>query len=225
VFRALASSDIDVYVDYSGTLWTNVLARTDNPDSATMLRELTGALEERFGVVLLGPLGFENAYALAMRRERAAALGITSIADLARHAGELTFGTDLEFLSRPEWTALRDAYGLNFRAQRSYTPTFMYRAIDSGDADVITAFSSDGRIAAQGLTVLADPKHAIPAYDAVLLVSPKRAKDALIARALKPLIGKIAVERMREANFMVDRDTDKATPREAARFLAQAAGL
>ena len=120
---------------------------------------------------------------------------------------------------------MRDAYGLNFRAQRSYTPTFMYRAIDSGDADVITAFSSDGRIAAQGLTVLADPKHALPSYDAVLLISPKRANDALLARALRPLVGKITVEHMREANLMVDRDTDKATPREAARFLARAAGL
>jgi osmoprotectant transport system permease protein len=176
-------------------------------------------------VVLLGPLGFENAYALAMRRERAAALGISTIADLARHAGELTFGTDLEFLSRPEWTTLRDAYGLNFKAQRSYTPTFMYRAVDSGDVDVITAFSSDGRIAAQQLVVLTDPKHAIPAYDAVLLVSPRRAKDEVLARALKPLIGKILVEPMREANFMVDRDTDKATPQEAARFLSHAAGL
>jgi osmoprotectant transport system permease protein len=225
VFRALASSDIDAYVDYSGTLWANVLSRTDTPESAVMLKELTSALAERFGVVLLGPLGFENAYALAMRRERAAALGISSIADLARHAGGLTFGTDLEFLSRPEWKALRDAYHLNFQAQRSYTPTFMYRAIDSGDADVITAFSSDGRIAAQGLVVLTDPLHAIPSYDAILLVSPKRANDPLLARALQPLIGKIAVERMREANFMVDRDTDKATPQEAASFLARAAGL
>src|SRR6266851_5922101 len=187
-----------------------------------MLRELTTALAERFGVVLLGPLGFENAYALAMRRERAAALGIRTIADLARHAGELTFGTDLEFLSRPEWTTLRDAYGLNFRAQRSYTPTFMYRAVDSGDVDVITAFSSDGRIAAQGLVVLADPMHAFPSYDAVVLVSPRRAKDAILSRALTPLIGKISVEPMREANFMVDRDTDKVTPQEAARFLARA---
>ena len=92
-----------------------------------------------------------------------------TIADLARHAGEVTFGTDLEFLSRPEWTAFRNAYGLNFKAQRSYTPTFMYRAVDSGDVDIITAFSSDGRIAAQGLVVLDDPAHAIPAYDAVLL--------------------------------------------------------
>ncbi len=224
-FRALAGSDIDVYVDYSGTLWANVLGRTDTPASAAMLSELTSVLAQRFGVLLLGPLGFENAYALAMRRERAAALGVHTIADLARHAGELTFGADLEFLSRPEWTALKNAYGLNFKAQRSYTPTFMYRAIDSADVDVITAFSSDGRIAAQGLVVLDDPKHAIPSYDAVLLVSPRRAKDELLRHALAPLIGKISVGPMREANFMVDRDTDKATVQEAARFLAQAAGL
>ena len=101
----------------------------------------------------------------------------------------------------------------------------MYRAVDSGDVDVITAFSSDGRIAAQGLVVLADPMHAIPSYDAVLLISPRRAKDAILRRALAPLIGKISVEPMREANFKVDRDTDKATPKEAARFLARAAGL
>jgi osmoprotectant transport system permease protein len=225
VFRALASSDIDVYVDYSGTLWANVLARTDTPDSAVMLRELTQALQERYGVLLLGALGFENAYALAMRRDRAAALGIANIADLARRAGELTFGADLEFLSRPEWSALRDAYRLSFRAQRSYTPTFMYRALDSGDADVITAFSSDGRIAAQNLLVLADPRQALPSYDAVLLMSPRRARDVTLIRALTPLIGKISVEKMREANFMVDRDTDKASPREAARFLASASGL
>ena len=224
-FRALANSDIDVYVDYSGTLWANVLGRSDTPASTVMLSELTRQLQERFGVLLLGPLGFENAYALAMRRDRAAALGISTIADLARRAPELTFGTDLEFLSRPEWATLRDAYRLSFKAQRSFTPTFMYRAVDSADVDVITAFSSDGRIAAQGLVVLADPLHAIPSYDAVLLVSPRRAKDALLTRALTPLIGKIAVEQMREANLMVDRDADKASPQEAARFLARAAGL
>ena len=224
-FRALAASDIDAYVDYSGTLWTNVLERSDTPDSAEMLKQLTTELSKRFGVTLLGPLGFENAYALAMRHDRAAALGVHSIADLAQHAGELTFGTDLEFLSRPEWTALRNAYGLEFKAQRSYTPTFMYRALEAGDVDVITAFSSDGRIAAEKLDVLTDEKHAIPAYDAVLLLAPRRAQDALLRRALTPLIGKIEVGPMREANFMVDRDTDKTSPKQAAEFLAHAAGL
>jgi osmoprotectant transport system permease protein len=67
--------------------------------------------------------------------------------------------------------------------------------------------------------------HAFPSYDAVVLVSPRRAKDATLRRALAPLIGKISVAHMQEANFMVDRDTDKASPQEAARFLARAAGL
>ena len=149
-----------------------------------------------------------------------------TIDDLARRAGELSLGADLEFLSRPEWSTLRDAYRLQFRTQRSFTPTFMYHAIETGDVDVISAFSSDGRIAAQHLTVLADPRHAIPAYDAVILVAPRRAADPVIAsRALTPLLGKISVEQMREANYMLDRDDNKATAQEAAAFLAHAVGV
>jgi osmoprotectant transport system permease protein len=224
-FRALANNDIDVYVDYSGTLWTNVMGRQDIPSRETMLTELTRYMSERHGVTLLGSLGFENAYALAMRRARADELGIKSIDDLARHASRLTLGADLEFLSRPEWASLRDAYGLAFATQRSYSPTFMYRAIEDGSADVISAFSSDGRVAAQGLVVLEDPRHAIPSYDAVVLIAPKRAKDERLRGALAPLLGKIPVERMRDANLMVDRDADKRSPRDAARWLAQQIGL
>ena len=71
IFRALVSGDIDVYVDYAGTLWTNVMGRSDTPPRALMLDELTRSLRDRHGVTVLGRLGFENAYALAMRRERA----------------------------------------------------------------------------------------------------------------------------------------------------------
>ena len=85
---------------------------------------------------------------------------------------------------------------------------------------MISAFSSDGRIAADKLTVLSDPKQAIPGYDAILLVSPRRADDARFTAALRPLIGAISVSAMREANYMVDRDTDKATPEAAASWLA-----
>jgi osmoprotectant transport system permease protein len=224
-FRALSSGDIDVYVDYSGTLWANVMERRDVPEREVMLRELTRWMRERHGVEVLGSLGFENAYALAMRSDRAAALGAHSIADLARHAPQLKLGADLEFLSRPEWMMVKEAYGLNFGTQRSFNPTFMYRAVDDGSVDVISAFSSDGRIAAQGLVVLADPMHAIPSYDAVVLIAPGRAKDMALIGALTPLIGKIAVATMRDANLMVDRDADKASPREAARFLARTIGL
>jgi osmoprotectant transport system permease protein len=180
---------------------------------------LTQALRDRDGVRLLGALGFENAYALAMRRERAEALGIRSLDDLARHAPRLRFAADLEFLSRPEWRAVRDGYGLRFAAQDSYSPTFMYRAISGGSADVISAFSSDGRIAALDLLVLEDPRRTLPSYDAVLLLAPTWANDRRVVDALSPLIGAIPVDRMRRANLMVDRDTDKLTPAEAACWL------
>jgi osmoprotectant transport system permease protein len=224
-YRALAAGEIDVYVDYSGTLWTNVLERTDNPGRAAVLRELTAELARRDGVTVLGPLGFENAYALAMRQDRARALGIASLADLARQAPQLKLGADLEFLARPEWKAVASAYGLSFAGTRAFQPTFMYRALQSGDVDVISAFSSDGRIAADRLVVLSDPKQAIPPYDAVLLVSPRRAHDARLAAALKPLIGRIPVEAMRAANLSVDRDRDKLTPAQAAEFLEQRVAL
>jgi len=225
IFRALVGGDIDAYVDYSGTLWTNVLGRSDSPPRDAMLDALTVALRDRYGVTVLGALGFENAYALAMRHDRAAEAGIITIAELAPLTPRLKLGSDLEFLGRPEWAALKQAYGLRFAEEKSYNPTFMYRAIVDGSVDVISAFSSDGRIAADNLKVLADVKHAIPAYDAVILISPRRRNDETLRTALAPLIGAIPVERMREANYMLDRDTDKATVREAAQFLAAAAGL
>ncbi len=224
-YQALAAGEIDAYVDYSGTLWADLLHRSDNPPRAVLLGQLGQALQARDGVRLLGPLGFENAYALAMRRDRAQALGVRSLADLGRVAPGLTLGADLEFLSRPEWAALKGAYGLRFKAERRFQPTFMYKAVQDGEADVISAFSSDGRIAADDLVVLGDPRQAIPPYDAVILVSPKRAGDGRFVAALRPLVGAIPAEAMRAANLSVDRDQDKATPAQAAQVLAQRIGV
>jgi osmoprotectant transport system permease protein len=224
-YDGLRDNEIDAYVDYSGTLWANVLHRTDNPGRAAVLDQLTAALWRRDRVTVLGSLGFEDAYALAMRREAARRLGIASIADLAERAGDLALGADLEFLSRPEWVAVRDAYGLKFRREVQYQPTFMYRSIMSGQVDVISAFSSDGRIAADDLVLLADPRHALPPYDAVVLLAPRRAHDARLIGALKPLIGRISLGAMQQANLSVDRDADKATPGAAARALEAKLGF
>jgi osmoprotectant transport system permease protein len=219
-FDALASGDIDVYVDYGGTIWANVLRRSDVPGRDAMLAELRAVLADEHGVVLLGALGFENAYGLAMRRDRAERLGIATIADLAAYARELVIGGDLEFFSRPEWQALRSAYGLEFASRREFAPTFMYRAVTGGDVDVISAFTSDGRIAANDLLVLADPAGAILPYDAIVLVARKRADDAVLQRALAPLLGAIPLALMQQANQRVDRDEDKQSPAAAARWLA-----
>lgn len=221
IFRALAGSDIDVYVDYSGTIWTNVMGRTDRLPRTEMIEEIAAWLARAHGVRLVGALGFENAYALAMRRDRAAALGIRSIEDLARHAPDLTIGSDYEFLARPEWQSLRDGYGLSFARRREFQSTFMYRAVVTGEVDVISAFSSDGRIEADGLLVLDDPRQRIPPYDAIVMVAPKRAHDRKLLQALEPLVGTVTARLMRQANFMVDRPERPVTPPEAAHWLGR----
>jgi osmoprotectant transport system permease protein len=176
-------------------------------------------LETTHGIRLLGPLGFENAYALAMPRTRAEKLGIHSIADLSAHAGELSIAGDYEFFERPEWKAIQSVYGLRFRAQRTMQSDFMYKAASTGDVDVVSAYTSDGRIAQFDLTVLDDPKHAIPPYDAILLLSPQRANDQRLIAALQPLIDKIPVTLMREANLRASQgDT---SPADVANWLWQ----
>jgi osmoprotectant transport system permease protein len=224
-YRALAAGDIDLYVDYSGTLWTNVLKRTDTPSSDVMLAGLKTALAEQDKIRLIGALGFENAYAFAMTKTRAAALGIGNLQDLARASPALALATDLEFLSRPEWRAVESQYQPRFKSARPYSPTFIYRALEQGSADVITAFSSDGRIASMNLVTLADPRNALPHYDAVLLLSDHAAHDAKLVSTLQPLVGAISIEKMRTANWMVDRYTGKSTPSQAARWLATKIGL
>ncbi|RZL59150.1 MAG: ABC transporter permease subunit [Sphingomonas sp.] len=225
VYGALTSGAIDVYVDYAGTLWTGAMRRSDVPDPKAMTAAIGRWTQASSGVRLIGSLGFENAYAFAMRGDDARRRGIASLSDLVAAAPALRFGSDLEFLERPEWAAVRRVYPLRFQRATPYAPTFMYRALASGEADVISAFSSDGRIAADHLTVLTDPRHAIPSYDALLLVAPARAKDAAFTAALAPLVGRIPVAAMREANYQVDRDDGKRTPEQAADWLARRLGL
>lgn len=162
ILHALADNEIDAYVEYSGTIWTNAMGRRDNPGRDIVMHEAVEWLKANHDVQVLGGLGFENAYTLAMRRGRAAAMGVHAVEDLVRHAPELKIGGDYEFFGRPEWRALQRAYGLRFKSLREYHATFLFRAIAGNEVDVIAAFSSDGRIDANDLIVLEDPRRAIP---------------------------------------------------------------
>jgi osmoprotectant transport system permease protein len=219
IFNALASNEVDVYVDYSGTLWTNQMHRDGAKPRAELLKEVGTWLKQTHNITMLGGLGFENAYALAMPHALAERLGVHSIADLASHAPQLSIAGDYEFFERPEWKAIRDSYRLSFRQQRTMQSDFMYQAAQSGEVEVISAYSSDGRIAKNDLVVLADPRQAIPPYDAIVLVSPRRANDEALIAALKPLIGAIDVETMRAANLRASGGGADASPPAVARWL------
>jgi osmoprotectant transport system permease protein len=216
-FDALRTGEIDAYVDFTGTIWATVMNRPEPIDRYVMFTQMSAWLWEEHGIVTLGRLGYENAYGFAMRRDTAEALGIDSLDDLAPLAGDLVIGGDPEVFARSEWTATRDAYGLGRMETRTMDTTFMYSAVRDGQVDVITAYTTDGRIAAFDLAVLDDPLAVLPPYDAVILLSPGAAQRPGLAQALAPLIGAIDADTMREANRRVDLGDQ--TPAQAAAWL------
>jgi osmoprotectant transport system permease protein len=206
LFDALRSGSIDVCVDYSGTLWANVLKRQDSPARDELYAALVQDLRSQFGIEVAGRLGFENTYALAVSRATADRFGLRTISDLTRNASQFSIAGDYEFFGRPEWQALQRSYGLQFRRRVPMDSTLMYSAVREEQVDVIVAFSTDGRLPAYNLVVLEDDKAALPPYDAVILVGPSRADDPRVLQTLRALSDSISPQAMREGNRRVDVD-------------------
>lgn len=163
VFAALESGAIDVYPEYTGTLEREIL-KTRAPDLAALNRALAP-----LGLGVGVPLGFNNTYALAMREDRARALGIRAISDLARHT-ELRLGLSQEFIGRADgWPGLKKAYGLPFTTPRGLDHGLAYDALAQGQVDVIDVYTTDAKIAKYRLRVLQDDRSFFPRYDAVLV--------------------------------------------------------
>ncbi len=215
VFDALVSGRIDVYVDYTGTIWANHMKRGDNPGRDEVFAQVSQWLDREHGVKHVIRLGFENAYALAMRRDLSESMNIATIPDLKVHAAGMVIGGDYEFFARPEWRALESAYNLSFARQISMDATLMYPAVRDDEVQVISAFSTDGRIPAFDLKVLSDPQQVIPPYDAIILLAGDRA--AGLAAILAGLDGAISNDAMRRANMRIDVDGDSI--QDAARAL------
>ena len=221
LFDALQAGEVDVYVDYTGTIWATIMKRTGPPGSRqAVLREVEEFLLREHEIVLAAALGFENRYALAMREDQAERLGVGTLSDLAPLSNSLEIGGDYEFFVRPEWRALRDAYGFAFRRERSMDSSLMYQAAAAEEVDVISAFSTDGRIVAFELRLLEDDRRVIPPYDALVLVGPEAAgAHAELVPALRKLEGVLDESAMQHLNLEVD--AEGRTPREVARALLE----
>lgn len=221
-FDALVRGEIDAYVEYTGTIRSTLMHRTGAGEGrAAVLTEVGRWLRETHGVGVACSLGFENTYAFALRRARASELGLSRLSDLAPKAARLRAAGDYEFWSRSEWADVKRAYDLDFAERRVMDPSLLYAAVAGGQVDVITAYSSDGRISAYDLITLEDDRGAIPPYDAIVLVSRslgERRPD--VVAALHALEGTIDVEHMRAMNAAVDRD-GKSPAAVAEEFLAR----
>ncbi|HEY1068534.1 MAG TPA: ABC transporter permease/substrate-binding protein [Pirellulales bacterium] len=217
LYDALRTGSVDVYVDYSGTIWSSIMKRTDAPNPDTILKEVGEYVRDHDGIELIGPLGFENKYVFAASPQRAAEWNLKSLADLTAHARGLRLASDYEFFGRLDWRQSRDAYGLGECSPVPMDSTQMYEACRSGAVDVIVAYSTDARLLSYGLVTLADPKRSLPPYHAILLASQRASQDAQVRAGLTSLVGRINDRTMLEANNLVD--SEGRTSGEAATWL------
>ncbi|HKW09689.1 MAG TPA: glycine betaine ABC transporter substrate-binding protein, partial [Gemmatimonadaceae bacterium] len=201
-FRALRSGAIDVYPEYTGTGLLVLLGEQPRGTAADVYARVSEEFPHRFAVRWLPPLGFENTYAIAIRRRTSDSLGVRTLSDLARVAPRLRAGLTPDFIGRADGLpGLARAYGVRFREVRALLPAVKYRALDAGDVDLVDGYSTDGLIARYDLTVLTDDRRFFPPYEAAALVGARLASTnpAAIA-ALTELSGRIDATRMRGLN-------------------------
>jgi osmoprotectant transport system permease protein len=203
LWQALKEGKITLYPEYTGTINEEIL-KTKQP----LGRDQMGALLRQHGVGMTGELGFDNTYALVMRRDRAAKLGILKISDL-RSYPDLNIGLTHEFLDRQDgWTPLSARYGLQMRNVRGIDHALGYAALANDSIDLKDAYSTDARIAENDLVVLDDDLHFFPQYKAVFLYRLDMDHRALAA--LETLVGTLDEARMTRLNAEAERTKNYA---------------
>ena len=217
-YRAIERGSIDLYPEYTGTLG-RVILKDPALDTAEAIRP---RLESR-GLTISAALGFNNTYALAVRGETAERLGLRTIGDLARHP-ELRAAFSSGFLEREDgWPGVRARYGLSLARVGVMEHALTYRAIASGEVDVMDVFSTDGQLERLHLKLLQDDRHFFPDYSAVLLARRDMTErfPRTWARLREALEGRLDDRRMARLNAMADLD-GASIPQVAAAFLSGA---
>jgi osmoprotectant transport system permease protein len=221
-FQALRTNRIDLYPEYTGTGLLAILDERPAQDPAQAYRQVSREFRERFGVLWLPPLGFQNTYAIAIRRETAERYHLTTLSDLARVARSLRAGLTPDFIGRQDGLpGLQKAYGIAFRQVRALLPAVKYQALAAGQVDVIDGYSTDGFIARYDLVILQDDRRFFPPYEAAGIASPALVRDAPGAiGVLSELSGLFTEADMRRLNRRIEVDRVPVDRVAAAALLA-----
>ena len=204
--RAIRSGDVDVYVEYTGTALTAILKEPVQQDGDAVLTRV----RERYaaqGLSVLPPLGFNNTFAILVRRGDADTLGLRTVGDLQKMRDRWRAAFGYEFLERADgYPGLAAAYGLSFAAApRAMDLSLVYRALAGGEVDVVNGDSTSGLIDALDLAVLEDDRAYFPPYHAVPIVrSAVLLREPAVRRALERLAGRLSDADMRRMNRAVD---------------------
>ena len=206
--RALATGDIDVYVEYTGTALTAVFHQPVTTNSHTVFTDVREQYA-RTGRTLLPPLGFDNTFAILVRGQDARSLGLRTIDDAVKVTPRWRAGFGYEFLERPDgYPGLAKAYGLRFNGEPHVMDlTLSYRALSSGQVDLIAGDATAGLISALDLVQLDDNRHYFPPYDAAPVARAQTLlKYPQVRTALERLGGRVTASDMRRMNYAADAE-------------------
>jgi osmoprotectant transport system permease protein len=223
--EALVAGEIDTYVEYTGTALLAILKGQRSSDPAEVYRRVKDEYARRFQVEWLKPLGFNNTFAILVRRRDAEQYHLKTISDAARVGSQWRAGFGQDFMSRADgYAGFARAYDLRFKEIREMDLSLTYRALAENQVDLIAGNSTDGLIDRYGLVQLEDDRGYFPPYDAVPV-----ARQSLLAKypqvrfVLERLGGILTVEEMRKLNYAVDGEHKQ--PRDIAREFLKRKGL
>lgn len=203
---AVRGGSIDAYVEYSGTALTAILKQPTTTDRAVVEKTVRDAYQ-REHLRWSPPLGFNNTFAMIVRKSTASQQNVHRISDLARIATTIRPGFGYEFTERPDgWSGLQSAYGLRVaQTPRTMDLGLTYKALASGEIDLIAGNSTDGLIDPLNLVILEDDRHYFPPYDAVVVQrGDLDARCSGASAALESLRNTIDDAAMRKLNYEVD---------------------
>jgi glycine betaine/choline ABC-type transport system substrate-binding protein len=222
---AIISGEIDLYPEYTGTGWMFVLENDLIEDPDEMYEKTKEAYQEEFDLLWLDQYGFNNTFTLAVNAEKAKELGIETYSDLAENSEKLVFGAEYDFYERDDgFNAIKDVYEFNFKDTKEMDIGLKYQAIESGEVDVINAFSTDGLLDEYGLKVLEDDKNFFPSYYASTVVKNETLKEyPELKDVLNMLSNNISEEEIRNLNNKVESKNEE--PEDVAHEFLEEKGL
>lgn len=224
-FSAMQTGDIDLYVEYGGTAYTDVLKHPPVSDVEEVYQTVKKEYKEQFNIEVLRQMSFNNTYTLAVTQEMAKKHNLNKISDLAAIAGTLTSGTTFEFLNREDGLpGLQKVYGFQFGESIALDSSPRYTALQKGEVDLIDAFSTDGLLKKFNLVTLEDDKNFFPPYYAVPIIRTETLEEyPELAEILEELAPLLTNEIMVELNYKVDEL--QQSPVDTARDFLKESGL
>ena len=220
VFQALEREDIDFYIDYLGTDYTDILKYEPISNVDKVYQTVKDEFASKYKIAVLSPMSFNNTYSLAVTKDLASKYNLKTISDLAKVSKDLTISPTLEFVNRNDGLpGLLKAYNLEFKNTIAMDGSPRYTALLNNNSQVIDAFTTDGLLRKFNLTVLDDDKNFFPPYYAVPLLKQKTLEKYPDVETLMSKLGPyLTDEVMQEMNYQVD-EVGKSPEEVAKEFL------